>query len=82
LQINTNMKNKKSIISVFVTSVIQKRTAKHLVNKISLLDSVRACNFDLEDCDKILRVESEFEISKTVTKLVNSKGFKCVELLD
>lgn len=76
------MKNQKTIIAVFATSVIQKRTAKHLANKINLLESVRACNFDLEDCDKILRVESEFEIANTIMTLVNSEGFKCVELLD
>lgn len=76
------MKNQKNVIAVFATSVTQKRISKVIANEIRLLDSVKSCNFDLEDCDKILRVESELEITKAVKELVISKGFKCVELLD
>ncbi|EDM38923.1 hypothetical protein PBAL39_22660 [Pedobacter sp. BAL39] len=36
-------------------------------------------NFDLEDCDKILRVESAHEITESVIKLLQENGFFCEE---
>ena len=39
-------------------------------------------NFDLEDCDKILRIDSPTEITETIIKLLQEKGFKCEELTD
>ncbi|WP_235889571.1 hypothetical protein [Flavobacterium restrictum] len=39
-------------------------------------------NFDLDDCDKILRIDSETEITKSVIRLLQDKGFECEELLD
>jgi len=37
-------------------------------------------NFDLEDCDKILRVETEKVTPETVITLLKSQGFECSEL--
>jgi hypothetical protein len=37
-------------------------------------------NFDLEDCDKILRVDSPAEISETIVRLLQDQGFDCEEL--
>ncbi|MEJ0105481.1 MAG: hypothetical protein WDO19_24265 [Bacteroidota bacterium] len=39
-------------------------------------------NFDLEDCDKILRIDSQTEISQPVIKLLQNIGFDCEELPD
>ena len=39
-------------------------------------------NFDLEDCDKILRVDSPIEIAEAVIKLLRDKDFYCEELQD
>lgn len=39
-------------------------------------------NFDLEDCDKILRVEASKKISNLVIALLAENGFKCKELPD
>ena len=38
-------------------------------------------NFDLSDCDKILRVEGDNIKSLGIMTLVNDNGFKC-EVLD
>lgn len=39
-------------------------------------------NFDLEDCDKILRIESAAAVAEAVNKLLHEKGFYCEELTD
>lgn len=38
-------------------------------------------NFDLEDCDKILRVESQVEIAEITINLLKTHGYFCEELL-
>lgn len=37
-------------------------------------------NFDLEDCDKILRVDSQNEISEKIINLLSDSSFNCEEL--
>lgn len=37
-------------------------------------------NIDFKDCDRVLRVESENDISSLVCKYVSELGFFCVEL--
>ena len=37
-------------------------------------------NFDLEDCDKILRIDSEENIVLKITDLLNIHNFNCEEL--
>lgn len=37
-------------------------------------------NFDLEDIDKILRIESENDIVSIITNLLNIHNFNCEEL--
>lgn len=37
-------------------------------------------NVDIEDSDKVLRIEAESDISATVVTLVQEAGFRCAEL--
>lgn len=70
------------MISVFKTSVTnmtQIETLKPLLDKH--FENAK-WNFDLEDCDKILRIESRIEIAKTTINLLQNNGFNCEELLD
>ena len=65
------------MIYVFKTSVDSPAkfdSAKTLLDK--LLPNA-AWNFDLEDCDNILRIDSEFEIPES---LLQNDIFDCVEL--
>lgn len=39
-------------------------------------------NFDLEDCDKILRIDCKIAIGRLAIKLLEQSGFKCEELSD
>lgn len=68
------------IISVYKTDVNTKsklRKVKPVLNKV-LLES--KWNFDLEDCDKILRVESKNSYSEILTIELQKIGIHCEEL--
>jgi hypothetical protein len=68
------------IVSVYKTNVNTKtklRKAKPVLNRI-LLGS--KWNFDLEDCDKILRVESRERISSLLISELCKIGILCEEL--
>lgn len=68
------------VISVYKTNVNTKsklRKAKPVLNRI-LLGS--KWNFDLEDCDKILRVESEKSYSAFLIAELLKIGINCEEL--
>lgn len=47
------------MIEIFKTSVVSKNHAFEVVSKLQEIFPNAKFNFDLEDCDKILRVESE-----------------------
>lgn len=46
------------MVEVFKTNVSSKRAAKTILQEIGLHQPEYKCNFDLEDCDKVLRVEN------------------------
>ena len=70
------------MILVFKTNVTSKskalRTAKALER---LLPQVR-WNFDLEDCDNILRIDSETDVSKFLAAEIRKFGVLIEELPD
>ena len=65
------------MVEVFKTNVQGCEESKQLIQK--LLEHFPCCtiNFDLEDCDNILRIESEAEISEL---LLQNDIFDCIEL--
>ncbi len=68
-------------VLVFTTSV----SAPHQVDSIKPLLSSRPeiedWNFDLEDCDNILRIVSDDDLSpRQIELLLNTAGFACEEL--
>jgi hypothetical protein len=69
------------IVSVFKTLVTNKGLSEKIVKEIMIYNYVIACNFDLDDCDKILRIESENEISIKVIALLHNKDLICEELI-
>ncbi len=68
------------MIFVFKTSVKNKTQAKKLKPHIDKLLPNAKWNFDLEDCDKILRIDSEENIILKTKELLNSQNFACEEL--
>jgi hypothetical protein len=69
------------MIEVFKTDVQDAETAKALVHKLLGHFPNSKINFDLHDCDKILRVEGTTIYAEKITEFLNSIGFHC-EILD
>ena len=70
------------MILVFKTSVNTKKKVKSLSPFLNNLLQISHWNFDLDDCDYILRVESQINVSEQIIRLLNDKGFECTELDD
>lgn len=69
-------------ILVFKTSVSNHTDAYSIITELGTMSLVNKVNFDLDDCDNILRVEGENIPAVLVEALVKRKGFECVELTD
>jgi len=71
------MKTAWRMVEVFKTNVQEKKEAKELVNMLRQYFPGSRINFDLQDCDKILRVEGEVIKSGEIMDLLTAKGFYC-----
>ena len=65
------------MVEVFRTNVRRKRQAKILLDILSKQFPLFHINFDLEDCDKILRVEGENICQEKIAGLVTENGYEC-----
>jgi hypothetical protein len=65
------------MVEVFKTNVASQTQANSIL--ISLLKKFPShkINFDLDDCDKILRVHGKNISVKKVIELVNENGYEC-----
>lgn len=70
------------MIYVFKTSVKLKKEVRKLTPYLNNLARPSKWSFDLEDCDKILRVDSKKEVSETIIKIFEKHGFMCIELAE
>lgn len=68
------------MIYVFKTSVKTKKHARQLRPHINKILPTDKWNFDLHDCDRILRIDSEENIVPKITGLLNTHQFHCEEL--
>ena len=68
------------MVEVFKTNVAEVSMAKKLLSLLTMLFPDKKINFDLDDCDKILRVEGENLMTKSVISLVNDNGYNCIVL--
>ena len=68
------------MICVFKTSVKTKTQARKLKPYIDEILPAAIWNFDLEDCDRILRVDSDENIVLKITGLLADHQFSCEEL--
>ena len=66
-----------NMVEVFKTNVRHKRQAKTLLNVLSKQFPLFRINFDLEDCDKILRIEGKNIPQEKIAKLVTDNGYQC-----
>lgn len=68
------------MIYVFKTSVKSKTQAKGLKPHIDKILPIAKWNFDLDDCDKILRIDIEENIVLKITDLLHTHNHCCEEL--
>ncbi|UUF13775.1 MULTISPECIES: hypothetical protein [Flavobacterium] len=68
------------MIEVFKTNVQEVEQSVMIVGKLLEHFPNSIVNFDLEDCDKILRVHAASIANHKIIELLNSHGFHCEAL--
>jgi len=69
------------MVEVFKTNVEQPEQSEFLIDQISSHVPDGKINFDLEDCDRILRIEAEHISNETIIGLLNKNGFQAEVLI-
>jgi len=67
----------KPIVEVFKTNVQHPELAEQIISILRRRLPVSRINFDLEDCDKILRVEGVQICVETIIEILSSRGLAC-----
>jgi hypothetical protein len=73
--------NYSDMVEVFKTNVQSIQQSSMLLSRIRQSSPELLVNFDLEDCDKILRVEGKRVPFNKIIKIVVSEGYFCEVLL-
>ncbi|MBW4891792.1 hypothetical protein KXQ82_18850 [Mucilaginibacter sp. HMF5004] len=68
------------MVEVFKTNVKQTEQAAVLVTALSQQFPMHYINFDLDDCDKILRIEGNSICVSTIIQLLQLQGYFCEPL--
>lgn len=69
-------------VLVFKTTVQSNKDVSKLQPYINDIVKDGRWNFDLEDCDKIFRVETDENLNNSLIFLFNANGYSCEELED
>ncbi len=69
------------MVEVFKTNVRSIREAKFIIQKLVEEFPKHKINFDLSDCDRILRVEGKNIWEEKIISIVNALNYKC-EILE
>ena len=68
-------------ITIFKTSVNTNRKIRRVKGILNGIKEIDQWNFDLEDCDNILRIESrDNTITAKVSQNLQKMGYLCIEL--
>lgn len=65
------------MVEVFKTNVTAPDQTNKLVRKLLEHFPKGRINFDIEDCDRVLRVESELVLPIKVIEVLNEHGYEC-----
>lgn len=65
------------MVEVFKTNIEDKTTAGMLTAELYSYFPKGRINFDLNDCDNILRIEGENIMAEEVARILSGKGFIC-----
>jgi hypothetical protein len=67
-------------VLVFATSVEKPRQVSRVKPLLTAVPAINDWNFDLEDCDNILRIEAKDVSPRYIESLLKTAGFECREL--
>jgi hypothetical protein len=67
-------------ILIFTTSVEKPEQVTEVRPLLTAVPAISGWNFDLEDCDKILRIEAHDISPRYIESLLQTAGFECHEL--
>lgn len=71
------------MVLVFKTNVRNRRQSGDLRQLLLRLDAVERCSFDLQDRDRVLRVQGKLSLSaRNIEQLLWESGYVCAELPD
>ena len=65
------------MVEVFKTDVRSSRKAKFIIQKLAEKFPAHKINFDLNDCDKILRVQGKNVSSEKIIQLLTEENYQC-----
>lgn len=65
------------MVEVFITDIESSEKAEAIICEFEKLFPTYKANFDLEDCDKILRIESENINAESIITTLNQKNINC-----
>lgn len=68
------------MVEVFKTNVEEAQEANSIMDLLLQHFPGHKISFDLEDCDKVLRIEGHYFSKKQIVQLMAVKGFACAEL--
>jgi hypothetical protein len=66
-----------NMIEVFKTNVTNPQQADELIGLLHHLLPGSTINFDLDDCDRVLRIDHELVEPVTVIRLLAENGVRC-----
>ena len=69
------------MVEVFKTNVQQQELAEQLASILRGWFAFSKINFDLEDCDKILRVEGKKICAEAIIEILSTHGLECEVLI-
>jgi hypothetical protein len=69
------------MVEVFKTDVRSSREAKRIIQKLAEEFPKHKINFDLSDCDRILRVQGKDILERKIITIVAAMNHRC-EVLD
>lgn len=67
-------------ILVFITSIEKQEQVNEVKPLLTSVPAIMDWNFDLEDCDNILRVEANDISPRDIELLLQTAGYECREL--
>lgn len=67
-------------VLIFTTSVEKPEQVTAVKPLLTSVPAITGWNFDLEDCDNILRIEAENISPRYIESLLQTAGYNCQEL--